>query len=101
KSLAARTLRSRRSPALEWRQFAPAAPRAAASSLRRRPASEGERSAADRQDWEEPLEADRLDNLKPAQNDPQISERRKWRRLQSAHLRIPSAAGDINRVSPE
>jgi len=64
--------------------------------------SEGERSAADRQDWEEPLEADRPDNLKPGQNDPRISERRQWRRLQScARLRIPSAAGDMNRVCPE
>ena len=57
------------------------------------------RCPADRQDWEEPLEADRLDNLKPGQR---ISERRHWRRLQRcARLRIPSAAAEINRVSPE
>src|SRR5271157_2497932 len=73
--------------ALAWRRFAPAGSRAVASPLRRQPASEDQRSAADRQDREDPLGADRLENLKPGQNDPRISERSKAARACASRRR--------------
>ena len=73
---AARTLFGRRSPALERRRrFVPAGPCAAALPLRRRPGSEGKGDPGDRENREEPLVANRLDNLKPDQNDPRVGER--------------------------
>jgi len=41
-----------------------------------RPGSKREGGSGDRENREEPLEADRLDNLKPGQNDPRVGERR-------------------------
>ena len=60
---------------LERRRFVPAGPCAAALPLRPRPGSEGKGDPGDRENQEEPLEADRLDNLKPGQNDPRVGQR--------------------------